>query len=45
MPKVLPHFDVEVSVDEINPDLLRVIWFDEVADDGIESATTECTPT
>ena len=29
---MLPRFDVEVRIDEINPELLRVIWIDEVAE-------------
>src|SRR5262249_31744164 len=32
---MLPHFDVEVVVEAINPEHLRVIWTDEVSDDGI----------
>jgi hypothetical protein len=32
---MLPRFDVDVSVGEINPELLRVIWIDEVIDGGI----------
>lgn len=30
----MPRSDVEVRVDEIDPDMLRVIWKDEI-DDGI----------
>lgn len=29
---MLPRFDVKVRIDEINPDLLRVMWIDEVAE-------------
>src|SRR2546429_1881901 len=32
---MLPHFDVEVVVEAINPEHLRVIWVDEVSNDGI----------
>ena len=32
---MLPHFDVDVEVAAINPDLLRVIWLDDVSADGI----------
>jgi hypothetical protein len=32
---MLPHFDVEVVVGAINPEHLRVIWVDEVSEDGI----------
>ena len=32
---MLPHFDVDVRTDDIHPDLLRVIWTNEVTDEGI----------
>ena len=31
---MLPNFDIDISVGPINPDLLRVIWTDEVVDEG-----------
>jgi len=32
---MVPHFDLEIEIAPIDPELLRVIWIDEVSTDGV----------
>jgi hypothetical protein len=32
---MIPKFDVEIQIAQIDPELLRVIWIDEVSSDGV----------
>jgi hypothetical protein len=32
---MVPHFDLEIEIVPVNPELLRVVWIDEASSDGV----------